>query len=70
MDQRGLADFLERQGGNDAVEGIGLGRDQAAVDLSSRWQKERDVAADVAGAEEMRDLRLTIHHFEACLLTI
>src|SRR5208283_1746414 len=41
-----------------AVEGIGLGRYQAAVDLSSRWQKERGVAADVAGAEEMRDLRL------------
>src|SRR5208337_1518697 len=58
VDQRGLAGFLERQGGNDAVEGIGLGRYQAAVDLSSRWQKERGVAADVAGAEEMRDLRL------------
>lgn len=58
-DQRGLARLLERQGGDDAVDDVLFGRDQAAVDLAGRRQQERCSAVDVAGAEEMGDLGLS-----------
>jgi hypothetical protein len=48
LDQCGLAGFLKRQGSDDAVEGVELGCDQAAIDRSGRRQKERGIAADVA----------------------
>jgi len=58
VDQRGLAGFLERQGGHDTVEGIVLAGDQASVDLAGRLKEKRGIAADVVGTEKMRDLRL------------
>ena len=58
VDQCGLAGFLERQGSDDAVEGIELADDQAPVDLPGRLEEERGIAADVVSTEEMGNLRL------------
>ena len=57
-DQRALAHLLEPQGGDDPVDIILLGGDQAAVDLSGRRQKVGLVLCDVAGAIEVLELRL------------
>src|SRR5271166_2904072 len=57
-DQRALAHLLEPQGGDDPVDIILLGGDQAAVDLSGRRQKVRLVRCDAAVAVEVPELRL------------
>ena len=57
-DQRALAHLLEPQCGDDPVDIILLGDDQAAVDLPGRRQKVRLVLCDVAGAVEVLELRL------------
>ena len=57
-DQRALAHLLEPQCGDDPVDIILFGGDQAAVDLPGRRQQVRLVLCDVAGAVEVLELRL------------
>ena len=57
-DKCALAHLLEPQDGDDPVDIILLGGDQAAVDQSGRRQEVRLALCDIAGAIEVLELRL------------